>query len=378
MAYLRLKNIMGGVDEEDAPNDMANSFDDGMYGGDGDIGQPSNNPLPSMSDLYKPSNVANGALTSHLNAMPNRDDFHASIGRKVLAGIAGLGAGVGPAGISGGSPIGFRGNSEAAFKTANGIVNQPYNQAVDDWDNKLKPLEVNAKLEDNDNTNNRIAANNTMSRAISDKNATTRQEDEKRKARNDDETARHHQANEEAARKRIEAKEFANTHPKMKSFTGKDGYIYFYDPADKNGKGIKTDILSKDMNDFDKLQMRHNNAISEIDERANKSGELEDKKQKGRIEVKTTAAPAKPVSLGVDVDETTETTIGPDGKSRITKHHKGTTPKPVTGTKPDNQPNNQVEDVTKVPKEKRVIGKNYRLANGTIGRWVGTGFTAVQ
>lgn len=373
MSYLRLKNIMSG--EDDGSNDdMQNPYDstDDSLATMGDVNNPPIDMAGRMKQLYQPHDVANKALTSHLDSMPNRDDFHPSMGRKILATMAGIGAGAGPAGISGGSPVGFRGNSGEAYKTANGIVNAPYNQSLSDWGTKLKPLEVNAQLEDKDNTNNRIAANNTMSREISQRNSDTRAADLKRRENVDSETERHHKANEDAAKKRIEAKEFANTHPKMKSFTGKDGYIYFYDPADKNGKGIKTDILSKDMNDFDKLNLRHTNAISEIDERASKSSELEDKKQTGRVTLKTTAGTTKPINPGSSTKETTKTTIGPDGKTRITEHEKSVTP---NGTKSDNT---QVEDVTKVPKEKRVIGKTYRLANGTIGKWVGTGFTAVQ
>lgn len=97
-------------------------------------------PLPTppinvnqrMQDLYHPQNSAANNLSATLSAQPQRTAFAPSGLSRVLATIAGAGAR----------------NPGEAFNTSRGIVNRPYDEATNDWENKVKPAEFLSSKED--------------------------------------------------------------------------------------------------------------------------------------------------------------------------------------------------------------------------------------
>jgi hypothetical protein len=388
MTYLRLKNILGN-DEGGGNNDVQNiplsSFGPGGMGDvggldnqddDSDNDQTDNSSVPShmdiasrMNQLYQPKNTATQAFSDQLNNQPNRNDYQAGKGRKLLGFIAGLGAGAGPAGIDSGQAIGFHGNPNFAYDMASKITNAPYNAAEGEYEQKLKPLAIAASQEEKNNTNNRIAANNALSREISQERANNQAEDIKRKDRLDQSTMAHRKANEELAQKRIDAKNFAQSHPNMKSFTGKDGFVYFIDPQNPS-RTIKTDIQSDKLSDFDKLAIRHSNTLDEIGARNTNANDLEDKRQGNRLQLKGTSPAPRPET---DITDTTESKINADKTGKVTTHTRVIKPKVAGGVnQSDNTP------LPLVPPDKRIIGKIYMMGNGKPGKWMGSGFVSVS
>ena len=84
---------------------------------------PFNNlPSPSLQDYE-----------AHISAMPQREDYRASVGRRILASLAG-------------AATGFR-NPGEGINVAERITQQPYEQAVSDWSTKGKSLEAAAAQE---------------------------------------------------------------------------------------------------------------------------------------------------------------------------------------------------------------------------------------
>ncbi|MGA8765115.1 MAG: hypothetical protein WB562_19775, partial [Candidatus Sulfotelmatobacter sp.] len=172
------------VDEKLDPNALPNLSNDA--GPDStDFNASLGNKSPSsridvnarMAQLYQPKSDASKAYMDAMNNMPDRSAYAPSMGRNILAAIAGLGA-AHPMGIAHGQPVGFEIDPNRQTQTMNAITDQPYNQALGDWSNKLKPLGVAATQEEKDNQNMRIAANNTLAREISAQGADTRAKNE--------------------------------------------------------------------------------------------------------------------------------------------------------------------------------------------------------
>lgn len=97
--------------------------------------QPNLSVQDRMNQLYHPRDEANRMLTTTLGQMPQRSDYKPSGVQRVLASIAGAGSS---------SPA-------EAFTTSRGIVSRPYDEALGDWQNKVKPQEFLAQTENNKN-----------------------------------------------------------------------------------------------------------------------------------------------------------------------------------------------------------------------------------
>lgn len=74
-------------------------------------------------------------LEDYMGRRPTREQFGNSLGRKILAGVVGLGT----AAKQGGA---------AAYKTVSGILDEPYNEAVQDYNSEGRYINDYAKLAD--------------------------------------------------------------------------------------------------------------------------------------------------------------------------------------------------------------------------------------
>lgn len=390
MTYLRLKSILGNQDDggssdnqEDQPPDDSQGPQD-FNGPQNTYDPDKNNITGRMAQLFQPKNTATQAFSDELSNQPDRSNYAPSKGRKLLAFASGLGT-ASPMGVVDGQPVGFRGNPEGAYDMARKVTDAPYNAAESQYEQKLKPLAIAASQEEKDNTNNRIAANNQLSREISDRSEKNREREVTRKENHDSDINDQNAAKNDLAQQRIDAKnkalDFLHTHPNYKSFTGKDGYLHFWNPEDPKSPTLKSDVQSGQMNDFDKINLHHDNTLNEIAARKDNSSDLEDQRQKNRLDLKNHPTARN----GADIIDSTTTTIAPDAKSKTVTHSRNI--KPVVpanngtgnGTiTPPTQTTNQPEDVTKVPSNQRIAGKVYKLTNGTLGKWMGSGFVAVQ
>jgi len=123
---------------------------------------------PSQFDVanyYTPSNIAMQSYVDAANAIPARADYRPSKWRQFGAAMAGLGAGVGTE-FGRFGPEGIKTDPKQAFALSSAIADKPFSEAVEDWQNKLKPLQAAAVQEEARNRNERIMAEQTVQRNI--------------------------------------------------------------------------------------------------------------------------------------------------------------------------------------------------------------------
>lgn len=135
---------------------------------------PSQQQLPPfdvasrLAQMYKPQNTAETAYINNLNAMPNRADFHPGALDKILSAIAGMGTG-GPTSHWGGQPVGYQGNPGAAFQVSSGLLNQPFEQKMGDWETKNKALAGASGIENQRNVGELRAAHEQISNELTNR-----------------------------------------------------------------------------------------------------------------------------------------------------------------------------------------------------------------
>src|SRR6185437_9085456 len=119
---------------------------------------PDNLQTMRLNNLYSPHTEATQAYLKAAQSLPDVNNYQPSRMRKIGAFIAGLGAGVGPAGQSGGQMIGIRTNPQAEMETSQAAALQPYDTQLTNAEQKLKPLQAAAQLEAEQNNQARMAA----------------------------------------------------------------------------------------------------------------------------------------------------------------------------------------------------------------------------
>lgn len=102
-----------------------------------------------LLNSYQPRTAISDQLTSTLGNMPERPV--PSRLRHIGAAIAGLGAGASPIGIAGGQPIGFKYNPLAADAARDKVNYGDFDNAMTDFQNKVKSLALGANEEDRAN-----------------------------------------------------------------------------------------------------------------------------------------------------------------------------------------------------------------------------------
>jgi hypothetical protein len=133
---------------------------------------PEPNPMEALM-RYQPERQASDMFMKHIQEMPQRQQYPPSGLRQVGSVIAGLGAGVRPLGIAGGSPIGFQGSPKEAMEVSNAYRDLPLNRARSDWEVVNKPLEMAATNEKNYNLGQRQLLLGESSRMIQQQRADT-------------------------------------------------------------------------------------------------------------------------------------------------------------------------------------------------------------
>lgn len=125
---------------------------------------------------YAPRTSNSSMFQNALANMPQRPESSGL--RRVAGAIAGLGAGSSPLGIVGGSPIGFRYDPTREAFANEQVLDNGYNNKLNDWSTRVKALGLGATEEDRANTNERIRLNNEEANRIRQQNANTQQKKE--------------------------------------------------------------------------------------------------------------------------------------------------------------------------------------------------------
>lgn len=241
-------------------------------------------PQPQHADIdaifgypqgYQPQTQANDMLMQMIQNFPQREEPGRL--RQIAGLLAGLGAGVHPAGMGNGQPVGFEGGTPQQINAAQDMATYPkFNREMGDWLTKVKPVETAAANERMFNQNERMNINNYAARTIASK----REEDyaneiaSKSEARKAGTQIKYLQGQINAA---AEArKDWQMRHPDKIVKEDENGYLIGVDKqgltytrvTDAQGRPVKGSTLP----DATKIERIHTNRMSEIDEAGNQRG----------------------------------------------------------------------------------------------------------
>jgi hypothetical protein len=253
-----------------------------------------------IAELFRPDRSQFDKLSAL--TPPNRADYQPSTGRKISALMAGLG-GNRPAGIAGGSPVGFINDPARDKAVSDSILDAPYNNAVADFKLKESPLTKTAELENRRNVNDRMIDSQIL-----------RDEQVQRKQT---ETERQNREMDKIRQQRADAYDFKTRNPQFKAATDDNGQLVFYNPLDPTKtyySGIQTGKLS----DSDKINLEHEGKLSEIQARGKEAKDLESKRQTGRTDLEgVKAANAKELESVKQINRTGLAETNIEGRKEV-------------------------------------------------------------
>lgn len=264
---LKVRNTLANLFQPDPvqlnPNDLAQQDLTGMTSPE----QSSNNLSSMIQSLLQPQNTAGPELQNLLANQPQRQDFKPSPMANVMSRLSGLSSS-GPAGQANGQMIGYKGMGIEGQKIVDSNLNRGYNQAMDSWEAKLKPLNELADTERADNTNRRMIAGQMQ------RDENTDLERERRTTADENKSSLEKgKLAEKYAYLAVVAEKNKNAHVKLMSDS--QGYIFSADPIsgsskyvlDADGNKVKGDKLPE----MEKLEIQQNNEMSRIAARGNQA-----------------------------------------------------------------------------------------------------------
>lgn len=262
---------------------------------------PVQKPSPDelIQGLLRPQNTASDRLNEMMTNQPNRDDFKPSFWRKLGGGLISI-------------------NDERAGE---GFTNRKFNNAMADWNTKLKPIAELATVEKGLNASNRQAG----TALLRDQNA---DEEHARKIAKDEADAQA-KANALAQKDRFLAyKQYVADHPNHVYKSDKEGHVYAVNPQTNEIEYLTTPegdfVEDSKLPEQERLRVQQNNAMTQIAARGNEArknisaqGEKEEKieavKQPNRVALKTTT-PGKNTEPVKKVTEERVPVIDKNGK----------------------------------------------------------------
>jgi hypothetical protein len=236
--------------------------------------------MSTIQALLNPKEQQFQNFSDLINQMPQRSQYQPSKFRQVAAAIAGMGAG-GPVGITNGQVVGYKSNIPEGQKIQQSIKDQPYNQALSDWANKLEPTEKIAQMESTRNVNLRQLGLGEQARIQNQQKI--------------DETERKNKAAEDAKdadrairQQRADVYEYKAKNPNLIIKEDSSGNLIGIDPStgksdsilDTDGNPVKSAIMT----DAEKLKQIQENKEKEITLRGTQSRLTEGFKQSNRVE----------------------------------------------------------------------------------------------
>lgn len=255
-----------------------------------DMSVGSTDPLTQVEDDYQPSYRAEEDLRALLQQQPNRADYKPNNWDKVAA-IGAILSASRPSGIASGSPIGFEFDATSANKNSRAILDRRYNEATEDYQNKVEPLGKLASLENTRNTNERLISSGQRTSRIAQQRIDETERNNNLRNENAD-------LDREDRQKKTDAYVTKMQNSNLKS-ADDNGELVFVDPTSDPPKVVRTGIQTGKMTDLDKMNFQLDSRLETIlaQNKANKDletlrqtgrTELEGVRQTNRIETKTT------------------------------------------------------------------------------------------
>lgn len=267
---LRLSSLLGPMLDKTPMDDITNIQNSPMAGfatipdGGNVLPSPDNG---TSNGIYQPKHAISDLFQQALKDQPQRPEVSTS--RKVLASLAGFGAGGSAASADrGGSPIGYKFSPDVASKVRDNIKFGDFNEKTADWKTKTAALEAGANEENRSNVNDRIAALGSGNLDVKNKTLDLNKE----KA--------------QIAAQRASAYVWHQTHPQSKISVDNDGYLVGTNPTTNKAEHV-TDadgnwILSDKLSDEQKIIMGVEGHIKAIKETGAQQRTTEGAKQDNR------------------------------------------------------------------------------------------------
>lgn len=218
-----------------------------------------------LRELYQPETVMNDRFRGLIDQMPQREN--PSLLRKIGSVIVGAGSN---------SP-------QEAMLASERFAQMPFYRRLEDWENKIKPVQMAADNERQDNTQRLAMAKATLANEqferrqseIERKNLETQKLAQERETR-----IRKHEAD------RISIQRYLADNPVMRSQVGNDGYLYLVDP--RTGESTRTNVLTGELSDIQAAELGLKNALTRIQAQNAANRSLEEIRQGNRLELEGT------------------------------------------------------------------------------------------
>ena len=159
------------------------------------------NPQQPQQSPYQPRTEAMQAFNTAASQVPQHSQYEPSTGRKILATMAGFGD----------------------YKVGRDIADAPYNNAFEDWANKLKPLQFGAQQEESRNVEQRRYLDEQQRIDISEQRAETYRKQQEA-------TSERYRQLGETSRKRADTYKYKAEHPNWIHVVDENGYLTFVNP----------------------------------------------------------------------------------------------------------------------------------------------------
>ncbi len=229
-------------------------------------------PVSRMNELYHPREDITNLLMEQLKNIPQRDQHPGKL-RTIGAILAGLGTGE-AANWWGGVPVGYKANIPDQLKVQDQVLNKPYYDKLDDFNNKAKVLEAGSNIEQRNNINERTLANEVIGREIQNKREDTNAARQRATERQTDEKIKIQQ-------QRADVYRFKAEHPTWKLVTEKGGNVYAINPQFPTMK-IDTGIDSGTLSDLDKINLGLDARLEAIGAQGNETRKTENVREVNR------------------------------------------------------------------------------------------------
>jgi hypothetical protein len=215
-------------------------------------GPTGNMTAPGMGtgmDPFAPDTTFRDRLMQVLGEMPLRENYQPTGMDKLRSALLTVGSG-GPAGMWGGIPVGYKANPNA-LGIQQALLDQPYDRAVDDFNTKLKPIEVGANLESEANKEKRLFEYQSEGRKI-------QQGQLDRQTKRDEELARSAESRENMQSLRFGLDKWKAENPNGRVVAVRGGNVVLVNP--QTGQITDTGVDSGTMTDVDRMNMQVENA----------------------------------------------------------------------------------------------------------------------
>lgn len=304
----RLRNILGGITNPSAQFGMADLNTNLPYSpdpgyatpasdryGEPDVQNSMQDPTASqytmggLDSIFKPTYEAQNRLSEAINQQPKLSDYQPGKFKRVMAAIAGMGAGVA-------NPI-------AGRELQDSLKYDDYNRAVRAWQLGVEPIGKLAQIENQKNVNERIIANDIMGRRIQQQRADEMERNNRAKNDLTEELRAIQERNVSNKEYLASIADYKAKHPRSIIKTDASGNLIAVDPGTNTAEPIKDSsgnvVNSGKLDDTTKMSIQLHNRLAAIEAqgaetrksigaRESASEQLEGVKQPNRLELKQT------------------------------------------------------------------------------------------